>query len=369
MNYADSSGQAGREDTMQFVEYMKDQAARHPVMEPVDVMKLCFQAAFGAEHLLEDREAAYQYLLRECDQVQPEQSEPLYESISGDVCRVNLRAWKYRKLPVEWFFQMFAATAARPPQGGMAMFQNCLQEVSELADTGTFHFSRKEWEEFLRDYPADNPVAVHHSEAYRQTERPAYRLVCTRFLRIFPVLEAICTAGTNAGAPGRCVIAIDGRCASGKSTLADQLAMITGAGVIHMDDFFLPSELRTEARLKEPGGNVHYERFLKEVLPALSRGGDFSYRRFDCSRMELGEERKVSGNGILIVEGAYSCHPKLEEYMTLRVFSDVESVEQLRRIGIRDGELALETFKRRWIPMEENYFAAYGIREQADIIL
>lgn len=136
-----------------------------------------------------------------------------------------------------------------------------------------------------------------------------------------------------------------------------------------MDDFFLPLELRTEVRLKEPGGNVHYERFQKEVLPALHRGGDFSYRRFDCSRMELGEERKVSGNGILVVEGAYSCHPKLEKYMTLRVFSDVESKEQLRRIGIRDGEQALEAFKQRWIPMEENYFAAYGIRERADIVL
>lgn len=83
----------------------------------------------------------------------------------------------------------------------------------------------------------------------------------------------------------------------------------------------------------------------------------------------MGEERKVSGNGLLVVEGAYSCHPKLGDYMTLRVFSDVESEEQLRRIGVRDGEQALETFKQCWIPMEENYFKAYGIREQADIVL
>ena len=369
MNYADSSGQAGRKGTMQFVEYMKDQAARHPVMEPVDVMKLCYQASFGAEHLLEDREAAYQYLLRECDRIQPEQSEPLYESISEGICRVNLRAWKCRKLPVEWIFQMFADTAVKFSQGGKEMFRDCLQEAAELADIGAFHFSRKDWEEFLKDYPAENPVAVHHSEAYRLGERPAYRLVSARFLRIFPVLEAILTAEAGSDASGRCVVAIDGRCASGKSTLAEQLAMVTGAGVIHMDDFFLPPKLRTEVRLKEPGGNVHYERFQKEVLPALSRGGDFSYRRFECSRMEFSEVRQVSGNGILVVEGAYSCHPKLGNYMTLRVFSDVESEEQLRRIGIRDGEQALETFKQRWIPMEENYIAAYGIRKQADIVL
>lgn len=354
---------------MQFVEYMKGQTARHQAMEPVDVLKLCYQAAFGAEHLLEDREAAYQYLLREYDRMQPEPSEPLHESISEDVCRVNLRAWKYRKLPVEWLFQMFAATAAQSIQGEMTVFRNCLQETAKLADTGAFHFSRKDWEEFLKDYPTENPVAVHHSEAYRQAERPAYRLVCARFLRIIPVLEAVCAAEANAGASGRCIVAVDGRCASGKSTLAELLAMVTGAGVVHMDDFFLPSELRTEARLKEPGGNVHYERFRTEVLPALNCSEDFSYRRFDCSRMELGEERKVTGKGILVVEGAYSCHPKLGNYMTLRVFSDVESKEQLRRIGVRDGEEALEAFKQRWIPMEENYFTAFGIREQADIVL
>lgn len=354
---------------MQFVEYIKDQAARHPSTEPVDMVKLCYQAAFGAEHLLEDKEAAYQYLLRECDQVQPEQSESLYESISEGICRVNLRAWKDRKLPVEWLFQMFAATAAQSSQGGKEMFRNSLREAAGLAEAGVFRFSREDWEEFLRDYPTENPVAVHHSAAYRQAEKPAYRLVCARFLRMLPVLEAVCTAGFKEGASGRCVVAVDGRCASGKSTLAEQLALVTGAGMVHMDDFFLPPELRTEARLKEPGGNVHYERFQKEVLPALSRGEDFSYRCFDCGRMELGEERKVSGNGILVVEGAYSCHPKLGEYMTLRVFSDVENEEQLRRIAARDGQDALETFKQRWIPMEENYFAAYRIREQADMIL
>ncbi len=49
-------------------------------------------------------------------------------------------------------------------------------------------------------------------------------------------------------------VAIDGRCAAGKTTLAQALADATGGGVIHMDDFFLPTGLRTAARLEEPGG-------------------------------------------------------------------------------------------------------------------
>ena len=64
---------------------------------------------------------------------------------------------------------------------------------------------------------------------------------------------------------GRAVIAIDGMAASGKSNLAARLAEELDGCVIHMDDFFLPPELRTQERLSSPGGNVHYERFEAEA--------------------------------------------------------------------------------------------------------
>ena len=69
---------------------------------------------------------------------------------------------------------------------------------------------------------------------------------------------------------GRLVIAIDGKCATGKTTLAARLASGLDADVIHMDDFFLPPAKRTQQRLSEPGGNVDYERFMEEVLLQLS---------------------------------------------------------------------------------------------------
>ena len=57
------------------------------------------------------------------------------------------------------------------------------------------------------------------------------------------------------------IVAIDGRCASGKSTLAAYLKSALACSVIHMDHFFLQPHQRTEKRLREPGGNVDYERF------------------------------------------------------------------------------------------------------------
>ena len=47
---------------MEFNDFFLEQMERHPAMEARDAVKLCYQAAFGAEHLLQDREAAYRYL-------------------------------------------------------------------------------------------------------------------------------------------------------------------------------------------------------------------------------------------------------------------------------------------------------------------
>ena len=69
---------------------------------------------------------------------------------------------------------------------------------------------------------------------------------------------------------GMRIIAIDGRCAAGKTTLAARLAKELGGDVIHMDDFFLRVEQRTPERMKEVGGNVDYERFEKTVLEQIA---------------------------------------------------------------------------------------------------
>ena len=79
---------------------------------------------------------------------------------------------------------------------------------------------------------------------------------------------------------GRKIIAIDGRSAAGKTTLAEELLAVTGGDILHMDDFFLPPELRTAQRYSEPGGNIHRERFQEEkfmpdmVLSIMSRSSD-----------------------------------------------------------------------------------------------
>lgn len=182
-------------------------------------------------------------------------------------------------------------------------------------------------------------------------------------------LQAVAQALAVQGTAEPTVIAIDGRSAAGKTTLAVLLAEQYAAAVIHMDDFFLPPELRTPERMSEPGGNLHRERFVQEVLQPLRAGKPFDYRRFDCKKMAYGETVTVPPVPLYIVEGAYSCQPAFGAYMDLRVFCDITPKRQKERILLRNGAEGWQRFSERWIPMEERYFAAFPIREQADILI
>lgn len=163
------------------------------------------------------------------------------------------------------------------------------------------------------------------------------------------------------------LVAIDGRCASGKSTLAKDLQKQLDCNVIHMDDFYLQEHQRTTRRLREPGGNVDYERFETEVLQPLLAGETFSYRPYDAHTVCFLPEVIVSPKKVTIIEGSYACHPRLRRSYDLRVFLTVERQKQLERIRKRNGEEREEMFERLWIPLEERYFWKAGVEKTCDI--
>lgn len=165
------------------------------------------------------------------------------------------------------------------------------------------------------------------------------------------------------------IIAIDGRCGSGKSTLAGLLAEQFDCNVFHMDDFFLPFEMKTKKRLAEPGGNVHYERFKEEVLRALESRQSVIYRPFLCNERDFGEPRKVEPKHLTIVEGSYSLHPTLKHAYDYKIFLTINPKVQHERILERNGEEKLQDFVNKWIPMEEHYFSELNIKNQCDLII
>ena len=165
----------------------------------------------------------------------------------------------------------------------------------------------------------------------------------------------------------RVIVAIDGSCTSGKSTLAMALAKEYDCNLFRVDDFFLRPEQRTQERLTEAGGNVDYERFRKEVLLPLQTGGAFAYRPYDCRTGSLKEPVRVMPKRINLIEGSYSHHPYFEDPYDLKVFLTVNPEVRAQRIMARPAFLQRRFFEE-WIPMEQRYFAEFEIEKQAHLV-
>ena len=164
------------------------------------------------------------------------------------------------------------------------------------------------------------------------------------------------------------IVAIDGKCTSGKTTLASKLAELYDCNVFHMDDFVLRPEQRTSERFAEIGGNVDYERFQEEVLFPLRSGKAFSYRPFDCSTFTLAAPVTVTQKKLNIIEGTYSHHPHFGNPYDLKILLTVDEETQHKRILERPVFLHRRFFEE-WIPMENRYFEVFRIPDQANLIL
>jgi Uridine kinase len=342
-------------------------ARKYPLMSVCDAVKLCYQACFGAGHLLTDPQFARQWLEAEYATAIEKPAEALFEELPGGFARLNLGAAKRDGIPPDLVYKFFAASADLPDKSQVVKFKKLLDIVHTEAENATFTFSGAEFASYTANYFDEDavPPPVSHSDIYRIAYSPSYRAVDARFI---PLID-LCKAIYNLPQKRRNVIAIDGRCASGKTTAAQLIARAFDAEVVHCDDFYLPIELRTKERYAKPGGNIHYERFAQEVVAKLPSGEPFDYGIFDCSEWKVNRVARVGASPLVIVEGAYSTHPILGRYFDLSVFFDVKNDVRKSRIAIRDGKEALSMFEQKWIPLEEAYIAATKAIERADMIV
>lgn len=163
------------------------------------------------------------------------------------------------------------------------------------------------------------------------------------------------------------IIAIDGASASGKTTLANDIQNKFDATIIHMDDFFLPKQLRTPARFNEPGGNIHYE-YFKDAVVAQLHQKVIAYRPFDCHEMNFKPIHKIPRKPIVIIEGSYATHPYFGRYYDVSIFLDIDAKTQVARLVQRNGEHGAKQFINRWIGLENTYFDAFAIEHKADYV-
>lgn len=161
------------------------------------------------------------------------------------------------------------------------------------------------------------------------------------------------------------LVAIDGRCGSGKTTLGEYLKQIFDCNLFRMDDFFLRMEQRTPERLKEPGGNVDYERFEETVLRPVLQKQTVWYQQFSCRKWGLLEPYPVSYKKLNIIEGSYSMHPYFKNPYHIRVFLNISPEDQIENIKKRNGLEKAKQFQNMWIPKEEAYFEKFHVMDDA----
>lgn len=340
---------------------LREHAMRYPEMTPRDLIKLIYQSTFGPGHMVSDKNSAIQFLHSEMVSANTSES-PITENIGGDYSRIYLR--KIDGLSSEESADLIGnlfICSAEDHAGSLSEFMKRLETTRKVVEERIFSFNSDEFERYVEEYMALGMPPVSHSEIYRKTYHPAYRVIRHEFAEMLHVLAELKKKGQG-------IIAIDGFCASGKTTFAEKLAKLLKANLIHTDDFFLPPEKRTEKRFNEPGGNVDYERFKAEVIDSLE-SEFFSYGIFDCSEMKITETKTICKTNYTIIEGAYSHHQYFGNYADVRLFFDISYDEQLKRLLRRDGEKALEMFINRWIPFEKKYEKAFDIKMRADYVI
>jgi len=337
---------------------------RYPAMRIQDMVKLLHQSEFAGGHMIADAAESLRRLEEECRSLPPGDAAEAFEDIGGGLCRLHLRELPALGVSPATANRLFVATAAAA-KGSPERFAEKLDEFLALCRCGALPFDADEAEAYIRAYREQGCPPVSHSDAYRAAYKPAYRVVKAaycRYIELFRRIDALLERKA-------CVnLAIDGSSGAGKSTLAALISEVYGCSVFHTDDFFLPPERKTPARLSQPGGNVDHERLRDEVIAGILSGGPFGYRRYDCRTGELSSPVRVTPKSLNVVEGVYSLHPALGRIFDLKVFLKADGELQKRRILERCGAELLRRFEEEWIPLENRYFAEFGIMESCDLV-
>lgn len=348
-----------------FIQILINHYKKYPQMQIEDFYKLIYQNEFAGGHLIDDFDSSYKYLEEEFNSLNKQyKSDLIFEDIGNGLVRIYLNSLNQTAISLNIVNKFFVNTA-NSVIGSIKRFEAKLNIFYKCCREGILPYDIKEVSDFLHEQKNKGYKHISHSEEYRKAYLPSYRVIkkeYAKYFEIFLKIDEICAKNEFVYA------AIDGRCASGKSTLAELIGGIYDCNVFHTDDFFLPLNLRYKKRLEEAGGNIDYDRFINEIIIGLKNKKAFTYQTYDCSKSAFTKHIDVKHKKINIIEGSYSMHPKFNELYNLKIFLYINKEEQSKRILSRNGQEMHRRFINEWIPMEEKYFKEFNIEKNSDLI-
>ena len=170
------------------------------------------------------------------------------------------------------------------------------------------------------------------------------------------------------GLSDRFIMSIDGPCTAGKTTLAEALRKEYGYNIVHMDDFYLPFQYRDKDWMNIIAGHMDFVRLVEKVLKPYVMHKETEYVSYDCHSCMYLKEISIDLDKPIILEGSYSSHPCLDQYVDLKVYMDIDEKTQKERLEKRNPSV-VDKFLEMWVPFENNYFRTLKIKETSDVVL
>lgn len=341
--------------SMDFLSVVNAHRTKYPLMKPQDYTKLAYQSEFGPEHFVRDMPQVEKSILGEWGAVLKNGPQPP-EPVGNGLCRFHLTTDYIPSQAAPLLSKLFSKTV-REHKGLLDHLLVRLEQLRQL--------QIPDMESWLINYRNQKYPSVHHSETFRQTYHPHYRLLKTEYAGYFPALLAI---WRRLQTGERSIVAIDGQCGSGKTHFSALISELFPCNIVHMDDFYLPVNQRYADWLKLPGANMDLLRFRDEILLPARSGQQLIYRPFDCRTGSQKPSSVLPAQLLTVVEGSYSHHPLLDSQYDLKIFLTCSKQEQLIRLATREGE-HFPAFTDIWSPLEEQYFQHYSVKEHSDIVI
>jgi uridine kinase len=183
-------------------------------------------------------------------------------------------------------------------------------------------------------------------------------------------------------------VALDGRPASGKTMLADEIAAVLrqqGRFVIRasIESFLLPRAVRYRRGELSAEGNYYdsfdYDALKRVLLGPLGPGGNRGYRRAVYDKQTdtplTQSFATAPADAALLFEGVFLMRPELVDMWDLTIFVSVDFEETVARARERDKTLygssaqVEHRFRMRYGPSQELYFNLVRPTDRANIVV
>ncbi len=323
--------------------YIKYHQKEHPEAMIQDIVKLLYQNEFAGGHMIKDQEMVKQYYFSELEDLADNNKQNLYDIIGPNMIRVNMIPYRNAKLSHNYLLDAFIKSA-NDNYGKTANFQKELNNLPIDA--------------FLKTY---DMKPIHHTSIYSQLYYPHYRVIEKQYVTL--EMKEYQIRNFLSSIDEFSIIALEGKCASGKSTLTSKL-INDDITIISCDDFFLPEISKTKERMQEIGGNIDYEA-IKALLQKIKPNSTLKYQIFDC-RIQSYITKTVNIKKIVILEGVYSYHQSFRNLIDYLIFLTINNEEQNKRLKKRE---LYERFINEWIPLENKYYDSFDFIANADLLI